>query len=63
MMADVDYGFFLSGGVDSAVVAHDLLPLYRKAREAQGNFEPIKTFTVGMENSPDVMAARAVVGK
>ncbi len=61
MMADVEYGFFLSGGIDSCVVAHDLLPLYRKAREEAGDFRPINTYTVGMANSPDVMAAKAMV--
>lgn len=61
MMADVDYGFFLSGGVDSCIVSHDLLPLYRKERLALGDDRPIPTFTVGMENSPDVMAARGMV--
>lgn len=61
MMADVDYGFFLSGGVDSCVVSHDLLPLFRKERQMMGDDRPIPTFTVGMENSPDVMAARAMV--
>jgi asparagine synthase (glutamine-hydrolysing) len=62
MMSDVDYGFFLSGGIDSCVVAHDLLPLYRKSREAVGDYRPINTYTVGMANSPDVMAAKAMVG-
>jgi asparagine synthase (glutamine-hydrolysing) len=61
MMADVEYGFFLSGGIDSCVVAHTLLPLYRQAREERGDFRPIKTYTVGMEDSPDVMAAKAMV--
>lgn len=62
MMADVDYGFFLSGGVDSAIVSNVLLPLYRDAQLAQGGeYVPIPTFTVGMRNSPDVMAAKAVV--
>jgi len=61
MMADVDYGFFLSGGVDSCIVSHDLLPLYRQEREKLGDDRPIPTYTVGMENSPDVMAARAMV--
>lgn len=61
-MADVDYGFFLSGGVDSAVVSNILLPLYRDAQLARGGeFKPIPTFTVGMADSPDVMAAKAVV--
>ena len=62
MMADVDYGFFLSGGVDSAVVSNVLLPLYREAQlEKGGEYRPIPTYTVGMENSPDVMAAKGVV--
>lgn len=61
MMADVDYGFFLSGGVDSAVVSNVLLPMYKEAKEEAGDFTPIPTFTVGMENSPDVMAAKGVV--
>ena len=62
MMADVDYGFFLSGGVDSCIVAHDLLPLYKKERkEMFGDDRPIPTFTVGMEDSPDVMAAKGMV--
>ena len=62
MMADVDYGFFLSGGVDSCIVAHDLLPLYKEERKRVfGDDRPIPTFTVGMENSPDVMAAKGMV--
>jgi asparagine synthase (glutamine-hydrolysing) len=65
MMADVDYGFFLSGGVDSAVVSNILLPLYREAQDeiiAEGGTpNRIPTFTVGMRNSPDVMAAKGVV--
>jgi asparagine synthase (glutamine-hydrolysing) len=62
MMADVDYGFFLSGGVDSCIVAHDLLPLYKEERlRVFGDDRPIPTFTVGMENSPDVMAAKGMV--
>lgn len=58
MMADVDYGFFLSGGIDSCVVAHALLPMYR---ETTGDDRPIPCFTVGMDDSPDLMAAKAMV--
>ena len=58
MMADVDYGFFLSGGVDSCIVSHALMPLYR---QATGDDRPIPCFTVGMEDSPDLMAAKAMV--
>ena len=40
MMADVDYGFFLSGGVDSAVVSNVLMPLYKEAQlESGGKFK------------------------
>ena len=39
-----------------------LLPLWREFQEEQGGeYTPLKTFTVGMENSPDVMAAKGVV--
>mmetsp|Transcript_20905 Transcript_20905/g.31162 ORF Transcript_20905/g.31162 Transcript_20905/m.31162 type:complete len:1174 (-) Transcript_20905:78-3599(-) len=61
MMSDVEYGFFLSGGVDSCIVAHDLLPFWREERAAIGDDRPISTYTVGMENSPDVMASKAMV--
>jgi asparagine synthase (glutamine-hydrolysing) len=50
LMADVEVGTFLSGGVDSSVItaiAHRLKP-------------DIKAFTVGMEGTPDVAAARIV---
>lgn len=60
MMADVEYGFFLSGGVDSCIVGHQLLPLYRDTFDG-GEVRPIPTFTVGMADSPDLMAALAMV--
>lgn len=58
MMADVDYGFFLSGGVDSCIVSHALMPMYR---EVTGDDRPLPAFTVGMEDSPDMMAAKAMI--
>lgn len=58
MMADVDYGFFLSGGVDSCIVSHVLLPMYR---QETGDDRPIPAFTVGMEDSPDLQASVAMV--
>ncbi|KAL9184945.1 hypothetical protein ACHAXT_002722 [Thalassiosira profunda] len=61
MMSDVDYGFFLSGGVDSCIVAHDLLPLWRAERETLGDDRPLDAYTVGMVDSPDVMAAKGMV--
>ncbi|MGR3469209.1 MAG: asparagine synthase-related protein, partial [Shimia sp.] len=55
MVADVEVGSFLSGGLDSSIIA----ALAQKARTAQG-LGPLKTFAVGTEGSPDLRAARAV---
>ena len=51
MVADVEVGSFLSGGLDSSVIA---------ALAAQVIDRPLKTFSVGMKGSPDLVAARAV---
>eukprot|EP01050_Picozoa_sp_SAG11_P012056 SAG11_NODE_1317_length_5216_cov_2.105335_2_plen_429_part_00 len=55
MMSDVDYGVFLSGGVDSCIVA----TLMRPHIQADSGFR-LPSITVGMEDSPDVMASRAI---
>lgn len=55
MVADVEVGSFLSGGLDSSIIA----AIAQKARTAQG-LGPLKTFAVGIEGSPDLLAARAV---
>jgi asparagine synthase (glutamine-hydrolysing) len=51
MMADVPVGVFLSGGLDSSVVAAIL------ARESAG---PVHSFAAGTPGSPDLVAARVV---
>ena len=51
MVADVEVGAFLSGGLDSSIIA---------ALAAKATDRPLKTFAVGAEGSPDVSAARAV---
>mgnify|MGYP000687030246 CR=1 FL=1 len=51
MVADVEVGSFLSGGLDSSVIA---------ALAARNLDRPLKTFSVGLEGSPDLVAARAV---
>ena len=53
MMADVEVGSLLSGGIDSCIVTALI------CREWTGA-APLKTFTVGMEGSPDILAARAI---
>ena len=54
MMGDVPVGVFLSGGLDSSLVAAVA------ARWYEGRGEKLKTFAVGLEDSPDLLAARAV---
>src|SRR3954451_6357991 len=54
MMGDVPVGVFLSGGLDSSLVAA-IAARYLAARG-----ERLKTFAVGTEGSPDLIAARVV---
>jgi asparagine synthase (glutamine-hydrolysing) len=54
MMSDVPVGVFLSGGLDSAIVAAVA------AKVAQEKGERLPTFAVGTEGSADLLAARAV---
>lgn len=55
MVADVDVGSFLSGGLDSSIIA----ALAQKIRASEGK-PPLKTFSVGTPGSPDLVAARRV---
>jgi asparagine synthase (glutamine-hydrolysing) len=55
MVADVEVGSFLSGGLDSSIIA----AVAQKVRAANGK-PPLKTFAVGTEGSPDLLAARRV---
>jgi len=50
-MADVPVGVFLSGGLDSSVIAAIL------AREAADSGDPVYSFAAGTEGSPDIAAA------
>ena len=50
MVADVEVGSFLSGGLDSSIIA---------ALAARAIDRPLKTFSIGTAGSPDLAAARA----
>ncbi|MFD8567989.1 asparagine synthase (glutamine-hydrolyzing) [Streptomyces sp. NPDC059639] len=52
LMADVDVGVFLSGGLDSSLVAAVAAAEYAKSGKR------LKTFAVGTAGSPDLLAAR-----
>jgi len=54
MMGDVPVGVFLSGGLDSAIVAAIA------ARQLATEGERLQTFAVGTAGSPDLLAARVV---
>jgi asparagine synthase (glutamine-hydrolysing) len=54
MMGDVPVGVFLSGGLDSSLVA----AIAQRYLEERG--ERLMTFAVGLADSPDLLAARAV---
>jgi asparagine synthase (glutamine-hydrolysing) len=54
MMGDVPVGVFLSGGLDSAIVAAIA------ARHAEARGERLQTFAVGTHDSADLLAARVV---
>lgn len=51
MVADVEVGSFLSGGLDSSIIA---------ALAARFSPRKLKTFSVGLKGSPDIAAAKLV---
>jgi len=57
MMADVPVGVFLSGGLDSSIVAAIAADHYRRRGEV------LKTFAVGSEGSADLELARLVADR
>ena len=54
-IADVEVGSFLSGGLDSSIIA--AIAQRQRARDGKG---PLRTFAVGVAGSPDLDAAREV---
>ncbi|XP_069585467.1 asparagine synthetase [glutamine-hydrolyzing] [Ranitomeya imitator] len=56
LMAHRRIGCLLSGGLDSSLVAATLLKLMRESNLPY----PLQTFAIGMDDSPDLLAARKV---
>jgi len=63
MMSDVPWGVLLSGGLDSSLVASIACRLHQqRARRENTGFvgQRLHSFTIGLENSPDLKAAKDV---
>jgi asparagine synthase (glutamine-hydrolysing) len=60
LMTEVPFGVLLSGGLDSSLIAGLVIQELNKMIEREERSLTIKTFSIGLEGSPDLAAAKIV---